>query len=94
MQPDTNWVTLLATNDRRGGVAAAARKPPTELIWKVTLGDAIRSSPVLRDGVLYVTCRDGRLYAFDSGNGNLEGATVAQKFWDLFTARTETSVKA
>jgi serine/threonine-protein kinase len=69
MPSDTNWVTLLATNDRRGGVAAPARKPPTELIWKATLGDAVRSSPVLRDGVLYVGCRDGRLYAFDVSNG-------------------------
>jgi short-subunit dehydrogenase len=32
--------------------------------------------------------------AFDSGNANLDGSTVAQKFWDLHTARTETSVKA
>jgi NADP-dependent 3-hydroxy acid dehydrogenase YdfG len=32
--------------------------------------------------------------AFDGGHANLEGATVAQKFWDLFTARLETSTKA
>lgn len=32
--------------------------------------------------------------AFDSGHGTLAGATVAQKFWDLYTARTEVSVKA
>lgn len=32
--------------------------------------------------------------AFDSGNGNLESATVAQKFWDLLTNRSETSTKA
>ena len=51
---DTNWVTLLATSDRRGGVTAPARKPPTELIWKAALPDAVRSSTVLRDGVLYV----------------------------------------
>ncbi len=31
--------------------------------------------------------------AFDTGHGNLEGATVAQKFWNLFTARSETSAK-
>ena len=68
MAPDTNWVTLLATNDRRGGVAAPLQAP-IELIWKATLPDAVRSSPVLRDGVLYVACRDGRLYAFDAGNG-------------------------
>ena len=69
MPSDTNWVTLLATNDRRGGVAAARRQPPGELVWKAALGDSIRSSPVLRDGVLYVACRDGRLYAFDAANG-------------------------
>jgi len=32
--------------------------------------------------------------AFDSGNGNLDGAVVAQKFWDLYTARTDISTKA
>ena len=32
--------------------------------------------------------------AFDSGNGNLDGAVVAQKFWDLFQARNEISTKA
>lgn len=28
--------------------------------------------------------------AFDQGNANIEAANVAQKFWDLATARTET----
>jgi hypothetical protein len=32
--------------------------------------------------------------SFDTGNGNLDGSVVAQKFWDLFQARTETSTKA
>jgi NADP-dependent 3-hydroxy acid dehydrogenase YdfG len=32
--------------------------------------------------------------AFDTGNGTLEGADIAQKFWDLFSARSETSTKA
>lgn len=32
--------------------------------------------------------------AFDTGNGNLESSVVAQKFWDLYTARTETVAKA
>jgi NAD(P)-dependent dehydrogenase (short-subunit alcohol dehydrogenase family) len=32
--------------------------------------------------------------AFDSGNATLDGSVVAQKFWDLFQARTETSTKA
>jgi NAD(P)-dependent dehydrogenase (short-subunit alcohol dehydrogenase family) len=32
--------------------------------------------------------------AFDTGNGNLDGSVVAQKFWDLYTARTDISAKA
>src|SRR4029450_7022270 len=66
---DANWVTLLATNDRRGGTTAVRSKAPAELIWKVALPGSIRSSPVLRDGVVYVTCRDGRLYAVDGRTG-------------------------
>jgi NAD(P)-dependent dehydrogenase (short-subunit alcohol dehydrogenase family) len=31
--------------------------------------------------------------AFDKGNANLEGSAIAQKFWDLFSERKETSVK-
>lgn len=32
--------------------------------------------------------------AFDTGSGTLAGATVAEKFWDLYTSRSEVSVKA
>jgi NADP-dependent 3-hydroxy acid dehydrogenase YdfG len=32
--------------------------------------------------------------AFDTGHGTLAGATVAEKFWDLYTNRSEVSVKA
>ena len=28
--------------------------------------------------------------AWDTGNANIEGSTVAQKFWDLYSTRTET----
>ena len=69
MQQRSDWVTLLASNDRRGGTSAARSAAPTELIWKATLADAVRSSPVLYEGVVYVTCRNGRLYAFDSRTG-------------------------
>ena len=64
-----SWVTLLAGNDRRGGTASARKTPPGELIWKNALPESIRSSPVLHDGVVFVTCRDGRLYAFDHRTG-------------------------
>src|SRR5919106_6574183 len=64
----TNWVTLLAGNERGGGTSAARAKGPEDLIWKATL-EPIRSSPVLHAGVLYVTSRDGHLHAFESGTG-------------------------
>src|SRR5687767_12857439 len=66
---DSDWVTLLASNDRRGGTAAARVKAPSDLIWKVALRESVRSSPILREGVVHVTSRDGRLYAFDSRTG-------------------------
>jgi len=68
-ETSTNWVTLLAGNDRSSGTSADRTEGQKELIWKVTLPQSVRSSPVLRDGVLYVTCRDGQLYALDSRTG-------------------------
>jgi outer membrane protein assembly factor BamB len=65
----SNWITLLAGNDRRGGAVSTRKSAPTELIWKATLPESIRSSPVLHDGVVYVTCLDGHLYALDSLTG-------------------------
>src|SRR5688500_16306367 len=65
----TDWATLLASSDRRGGSSGARTTPPTGLIWNVALPAAIRSSPILDDGVVYVTSRDGRLYAFDAATG-------------------------
>ena len=62
-------MTFLASNDRRGGATAVRTSGLKELIWKVTLPESVRSSPVLRDGVLYVTCRNGILYALDSRGG-------------------------
>ncbi len=32
--------------------------------------------------------------AFDTGHANLDGAVVAQKFWDLYSARTDVVAKA
>ncbi len=32
--------------------------------------------------------------AFDTGHGNLDGSVVAQKFWDLYSARSEIVAKA
>lgn len=32
--------------------------------------------------------------AFDAGNGTLDAANIAQKFWDLFSARSEISTRS
>ena len=56
-----DWPTLLGTNDRRGGTSARRKDRPADLAWKAALPDSIRSSPVLADGLVFVTCRDGRL---------------------------------
>ena len=64
-----NWVTLLEGNERRGGTSAGRRTPPKDLVWKVALPEAVRSSPLLRDGVLFVTCRDFCTYALDGRTG-------------------------
>src|SRR5690348_655921 len=66
---DTNWPTLLAGSDRRGGSFGGRKTGPNELIWKATLTESIRSSPVLRGDVVYATCLDGCLYAFDAKTG-------------------------
>nr|MBA3885440.1 PQQ-binding-like beta-propeller repeat protein [Acidobacteriota bacterium] len=65
----TDWVGLLGGNERRGGSSAGRRESPGELVWRVALPEAVRSSPVVSLGVVYMTCRDGRLYAFDARTG-------------------------
>ena len=68
-QTNTSWVSLLGGSDRRGGTAATRRTGPQELVWKATLPESVRSSPIFAAGVVYVTCLDGRLHAFDGRTG-------------------------
>jgi hypothetical protein len=56
---DYNWIGLLQGNERRGGASASRRETPRELIWKVTMPDGLRSSPVVSAGVVYQTCLGG-----------------------------------
>lgn len=42
------------------------------LVWERATGDAIYSSPVLADGVLYFGSRDGNLWAVDAEDGSVE----------------------
>ncbi|HEV2108846.1 MAG TPA: PQQ-binding-like beta-propeller repeat protein, partial [Thermomicrobiales bacterium] len=39
------------------------------LAWRFQTGDAVRSSPVMADGVIYVGSNDGSLYALDAETG-------------------------
>ena len=54
--------------------------------WTFVAGGALRSSPALGDGVLYIGSEDGRLYAVD--------ATDGQKLWDFTTGGEITSSPA
>ena len=41
----------------------------TELIWRFACEDEVRSSPHVRDGMLYIGSYDTNLYAIDAGSG-------------------------
>ncbi|MBP8251185.1 MAG: PQQ-binding-like beta-propeller repeat protein [Herpetosiphon sp.] len=57
-QPATPGAAL-----RRGGAS-------TELLWKFRCEDEVRSSPCVRNGMLYVGCYDTNLYALDIKRGD------------------------
>lgn len=51
------------------GVYASGGITETELIWKFSCEDEIRSSPCVHNGMLYVGCFDHNLYALDATTG-------------------------
>ncbi|MFV9507220.1 MAG: PQQ-binding-like beta-propeller repeat protein [Oscillochloridaceae bacterium umkhey_bin13] len=60
----------------QGAVSAAPTAPAvikganrTELVWKFTCEDEVRSSPCLAGGMLFVGCYDTNLYALDATRG-------------------------
>ncbi len=46
-------------------------RPDGTLLWNYTTGSAIRSSPTVANGVVYVGCDDFNLYAIDTDTGDL-----------------------
>ncbi|HEX8138857.1 MAG TPA: PQQ-binding-like beta-propeller repeat protein [Pyrinomonadaceae bacterium] len=52
-----------------GAYASAEVKSFGGLQWRVQTGGAVRSSPTLSDGILYVGSSDGHLYALDAKTG-------------------------
>ena len=47
----------------------ASKSASTELLWKFACEDEVRSSPHVRDNMLYVGSYDTNLYAIDAGTG-------------------------
>lgn len=64
------------------GLANAAKHKLVGLLADKLKGDKIYVGEVMVTGMVKGT-------AFDSGNATIESAAVAQKFWDLYAARTE-----
>jgi outer membrane protein assembly factor BamB len=51
------------------GPAVVKGAQRTELVWKFTCEDEIRSSPCVSGGMLFVGCYDTNLYALDAARG-------------------------
>lgn len=49
--------------------AAKNRSSGTELLWSFACEDEVRSSPCVRDGMLFIGCYDTNLYALDARRG-------------------------
>ena len=66
---ETDWPALLYDNARTGGQGIRPAKAPDQVRWHVRMGGSVRSAPVLRTGVLYVTSMAGNLHAIDVEKG-------------------------
>ena len=66
---DRDWVTLLSENSRTGGSHETSWQAPKGLRWQFRAGRILRSAPVLRDNLLYVTEVHGTVYALDADSG-------------------------
>src|SRR5256885_710975 len=64
-----DWPTLLKDNARSGGQAQHAVHAPERALWQYRAGGSARSSPILFEGVLFVTSVDGMLHAIDAATG-------------------------
>jgi len=66
---EADWPTLLQDNSRTGGQGIRVAKAPDHVRWHLRMGSSIRSAPVLRSGVLYVTSIAGNVHAIDIEKG-------------------------
>ena len=58
-------------NAQLTGNAPVRLEPPFKLLWTFKTGDAIKSSPVICNGIVYIGSNDGYIYAITS-NGKLK----------------------
>src|SRR5437867_9801858 len=66
---ETDWITLLNDKARTGGQGTRPARAPSKTRWQFRTGSSIRSAPILRDGILYVTSIAGSLHAIDVASG-------------------------
>jgi outer membrane protein assembly factor BamB len=57
------WPVFRGTPDL-AGIARSPLAPPLKRLWLFKTGDAIRSSPVIAQGKVFVGADDGCVYAF------------------------------
>jgi outer membrane protein assembly factor BamB len=81
-QTPSNW-PIYRGNPALEGVAPGSLAKEFELAWRFPTGDAILSSPVVADGIVYIGSSDQSIYAVDVAKGT--------KQWSF---RTEDAVEA
>ncbi len=69
---EKDWPTLLRDDSRSGGQSPQIFKAPVGARWQLKIEGSVRSAPVLRGGLLYVTSVSGFLLAIDVVTGRLK----------------------
>jgi outer membrane protein assembly factor BamB len=70
-----DWTTFKG-NAQRNGYTDSPAPNSNQTYWKFQTGGAIKSSPVVSEGIVFVTSTDGYLYAVNATNG-----TKLWEFW-------------
>jgi eukaryotic-like serine/threonine-protein kinase len=68
--PDSN-LFMFRGGPQHTGEYPAARGSYAGIAWRLQTGGAVRSSPVVREGTVYVGSSDGRVYAVDAARGTV-----------------------
>ncbi len=70
-----NIMTISTEEEGWGAIDSSSGLEPR---WKVKVEDEIRSTPVVFDGMVYVTAYDNNLYAIDAETGNIKWKFAAE----------------